>query len=294
MKLTARVPATVANLGPGFDSFGLALAIHNEIEVDTERGPDLRIEGEGELELRSYDPNLVVRSMRFLAEHIGAPLPPLAISCTNRIPLARGLGSSASAVVGGLLLANRVLEANLDTDRLLQIAVELEGHADNAAAALFGGLTIAYRGDAGWKTEQVQPSPSIRPVVLIPEDERVSTEAARKALSPEVPRDDATYNAAHAALLVLALTWRPELLTQALRDRLHQRNRLELAPTAAALFYELARKGTPVCVAGSGPTLLAFDLEGRTVPDPGAGWRVLRPEIDTEGANVLEARTSGR
>ena len=293
MRLTARVPATVANLGPGFDVFGLALALHNEITVDTGVEGSIAIDGEGSDELPADDSNLVVRAMNRFAEVAEAPLPSFGLHSVNRIPLERGLGSSAAAVVGGLCLASRLLERTLETESIVRIAAELEGHADNVAAAVVGGLAIVYETDGGERVERLQPAGVLRPVILIPDRERISTRLAREVLARDVPREDATFNASRAALLTIALTSRPDLLEVALQDRLHQERRLELAPKARKLFAELVAAHVPVCVAGSGPTLLAFEIEERAVPDPGAGWRVLRIGIDIEGAKVLEQGPSG-
>jgi homoserine kinase len=294
LRVTARVPATVANLGPGFDSFGLALSLYNEIEVDTDAEPGVMIEGEGADELPRDGSNLVVRAMQAFAIDVGRELPPLSIKCANRIPLERGLGSSAAAAVGGLLLADRLLGVAVDRTELLRLATALEGHADNSAAALSGGLAVAYLTDDGWRAERVDPTSSLRPVVLISERERMGTEAARRSLPDDVALEDAIFNASRAGLLILALTVRPELLGAAVEDRLHQEARLGLAPAAAELFGRLRHAGVPVCVAGSGPTLLAFESEQASVPDPGDGWRLLRVEVAPEGATLLEHPLPGR
>jgi homoserine kinase len=294
LRVTARVPATVANLGPGFDSFGLALSLYNEIEVDTDAEPGVMIEGEGADELPRDGSNLVVRAMQAFAIDVGRELPPLSIKCANRIPLERGLGSSAAAAVGGLLLADRLLGVAVDRTELLRLATALEGHADNSAAALSGGLAVAYLTDNGWRAERVDPTSSLRPVVLISERERMGTEAARRSLPDDVALEDAIFNASRAGLLILALTVRPELLGAAVEDRLHQEARLGLAPAAAELFGRLRHAGVPVCVAGSGPTLLAFESEQASVPDPGDGWRLLRVEVAPEGATLLEHPLPGR
>ena len=289
MKLVARVPATVANLGPGFDAFGLALTLYNEIEVDTEAEPAFQIDGEGEGELATDDSNLVLRAIgRVYSEWRHYP-PKMAVRCSNGIPLERGLGSSAAAAVGGLVLADRLVGTPLGADALLQLAVELEGHADNAAAALHGGAVIAYTGDdRAWRAEALDPAPGLRPVVLVPKTERVRTEDARRVLDERVLRADATFNASRAAMLSIALTRRPDLLRVAMQDRLHQERRLELASEAKAIFEQLRAAHVPVCVAGSGPTLLAFETDDVQVPEPGDRWEVLRLEVDRKGAEVLE------
>lgn len=287
MRLHATVPATVANLGPGFDCLGLAVDLRNEVTVQS-AGPALSVgvEGEGSGELPADGSNLVVRSMGRLATEVGATLPPVAVRCRNRIPLERGLGSSAAATVAGLVLADRMLRASLPTERLLELAVEAEGHADNVAACLLGGLTLAYRSNGSWRAERVEPWPGLRPVLLVPDETRVSTTEARRLLPRDVPLEDAAFNAGRAALAVVALTSRPDLLAEALRDRLHQRVRLGLAPASLNLFDGLTAGGVPVCVAGAGPSLLAFPDEGSTLPDPGPGWRVLEVVVASDGVTL--------
>lgn len=290
MRLLVRAPATAANLGPGFDALALAVDLWNEIEVDLEAAPRVEVAGEGAGELPEDASNVVFRTMTFLARELGGSLPPLALRCRNRIPLERGLGSSAAAVVSGLVLADRLLGANLAADRLLEVAVDLEGHPDNVAACLRGGLVVAYLSREGWRAEQLEPHPSLRPVVLVPEHERLPTADARRALPREVPLVDAAFNAGRTALALVALTERPELLPAALEDRLHQGRRLPLVPSARALFEELRGAGVAVCVAGAGPSLLAFESDGRTVPDLGPGWRTLRLQVAMGGADVREER----
>ncbi len=289
MKLTVRAPATLANLGPGFDCLALAVDVANEFTVDTRAEPGVDVEGEGGDELPRDATNLVLHSIARLAREAGGSLPEFALRCTNRISLQRGLGSSASAVVGGLLLGDRLLGAELSPDRLLELAADLEGHADNVAACLRGGLALAYLSTDGWRAERLEPSPELAPAVLVPLDERVATDDARRALPQRVPLADASFNVGRAALAVLALTRRPDLLGAALEDRLHQRHRLPLMPAARALFEDLRRAGFPVCVAGSGPSIVAFEQGERRVSELGPGWRVLRPAVDDAGAIVVES-----
>lgn len=286
MRLTVRTPATVANLGPGFDCLALALDLANEFTIDTEAEPGVIVEGEGAGELPEDGTNLVFRTITYLARELGGSFPPFRLSCTNAIPLQRGLGSSAAAVVGGIVLADRLLGAGLPAERLLELAVDLEGHADNVAACLHGGLVLAYLSGDGWRSEPLDPNPALRPAVVIPEAERLLTEDARLALPRSLPFADAAFNVSRTALAVLALTRRPELLGEALEDRLHQGYRLPLVPAARALFEDLRDSGFPVCLAGSGPSLLVFEQDGRVVRDLGPGWRVLRPGIDRRGATL--------
>jgi homoserine kinase len=288
VRLTVRSPATVANLGPGFDCLGLALGLANEFVLRTGVEPAVTVRGEGEGELPEDATNLVFRTIAFVAREAGGSLPPFSLACHNRIPLARGLGSSASALVAGLLLADRLLGTNLGPDRLLELAADVEGHADNVAACLRGGLVLAYLSAGGWRAERLQPDPRLRPVVLIPAAERVATDDARRVLPQRVALADAVFNLSRSALAVVALTGSPELLPTALEDRLHQPHRLPLAPGARALFTELREAGVPVCVAGSGPSLLAFEQDDLGLWDLGPGWWVLRPGIASDGATVTE------
>lgn len=288
MRLVVRAPATAANLGPGFDALALALDLWNEVEVDTEALPAVEVQGEGAEELPRDASNLVFRTMAWLGREAGGSFPPFALRCRNRIPLERGLGASAAAVVSGLLLADRLLGSGLDPDRILEVAVDLEGHPDNVAACLRGGLALAYLGSAGWRAERLEPHPTLRPVAVVPEHERLATADARRALPRDVPLTDAAYNAGRAALAVVALTERPDLLSDALQDRLHQARRLPLVPAARAVFESLREAGVPVCVAGAGPSLLAFENDARRVPDFGPGWRVLRLQVASAGADVHE------
>jgi len=296
MRVTVRVPATSANLGPGFDTFGLALDLCNEVTVDTDAPPGVRWEGEGADELPVDGSDLVSTTMASIATSMEMPLPPLALHGVNRIPLARGLGSSSAATVAGVVLASRVLDLGIDgwniepakRDALsvfLQSA-KIEGHPDNAAPAAFGGLTIVVDGSV----HRLEPHPELRTVLLVP-SVRLDTASARDALPDRVPMADAVFNLGHSALLVEALTNDPSLLQEALHDRLHQDARLDLVPEMADQFDRiLALRRVPVCVSGAGPSLLAFPLEGAEIPSealeaPG-GWRAMPLAIRREGFTV--------
>lgn len=292
MRLTARVPATSANLGPGFDCFGLALDLCNEVTVDTDAEPGVTWEGEGADELPTDGTDMISRSMR----HVEAlavqtrphPLPSLHLHGVNRIPLASGLGSSSAAAVAGVALAYALLDladGPHHPPTTFSVAAELEGHPDNAAAAVFGGFTIAM---PGGEVRRLEPHPSLRPVLLVPQGVRLPTSDARRALPTTVPLADAVFNAGHAALMVEALTSDPSLLWVAMRDRLHQDARLALVPGVRAVFERLREASVPVCVSGSGPTLLAFERDGRPVPEPGEGWRVLHVPVRGTGVEIVE------
>lgn len=291
MRLTARVPATSANLGPGFDCFGLALDLCNEVTIDTDAEPGVTWEGEGADELPTDGSDLISRTIRHVAQRVAAggprPVPPLRMHAVNRIPLERGLGSSSAAAVAGVAIAHVLLDVLDEPDpyTTFSIAAALEGHPDNAAAAAFGGFTIVAGGDL---VRRFDPHPALRPVVLVPAAARVATDEARRVLPEAVPRDDAVFNAGHAALTTAALLQDPELLYAAMRDRLHEAERLALVPEVGAMFERVRAANVPVCVSGSGPALLAFERAGYPVPDPGDGWRVLRLPVRATGVEVFQ------
>jgi homoserine kinase len=284
VKLTARVPATSANIGPGFDCFGLALDLWNDVVVDTDAAPGVTWEGQGAGELPMDGTDMVSRSMAHAARVGGAIVPAHGLHGVNRIPLERGLGSSAAACVAGITLADRLLDLGLGPEEVLELAVEIEGHPDNAAAAIAGGFTLAF-GDG---VIRLDPHPDLQPVVYVPNDVRLPTGEAREALPQQVSLADAVFNASHAAATVVALTSEPALLTQTLGDRLHQRSRLDMVPSVSACFDQLRAAGVPVCVSGAGPALLAFQLEGVSMPDPGAGWLVMPLAVAPAGAEIVE------
>jgi homoserine kinase len=292
VRLTARVPATSANLGPGFDCFGLALDLCNEVTIDTEGEPGVTWEGEGAEELPTDGTDMVSRAIaaavRTQAEHQpGASVPPFRLHGRNRIPLERGLGSSSAAAVAGSALAGALLGAagwDRDVSTTFAYAAELEGHPDNAAPAAYGGLTVVADGFV----RRLDVDPSLEPVLLIPEHVRSRTDAARRALPERVPLADAVYNVAHGALAVTALTTGDmDLLLVALHDRLHEEIRLSLVPEAHELMRALRRAQVPACVSGSGPSLLAFERERAPIPDPGEGWRVLRVPVRRNGVEIV-------
>lgn len=287
MRFIARVPATSANLGPGFDCLGIALGLYNEVTVDLEAAPSVTWEGEGASELPTDGSDMVSLAMAHAADANGVRLPDLALRALNAIPLERGLGSSSAAAVAGISLAGAVMaatgEGGLSKDDVFRLAAGFEGHPDNAAPAVYGGFTIA---DGEGAAIRLQPHAALRPVALIPEGVRLPTTEARAALSFEVPREDAVFNLRHTAEAVVAFTSDPSLLGSALLDRLHQDARLDLVPAVRVVFDRLIAAGVPVCVSGAGPTLMAFDTAAVEVPEPGEGWQLLRLKVDTEGAVV--------
>jgi homoserine kinase len=288
VRITVRVPATSANLGPGFDCFGLALDLCNEVIVDTEGEPGVSWAGEGADELPTDGTDMVSRAIAHsLERHPGEstrPMPPFSLHGINRIPLERGLGSSAAAAAAGAAIGY-VLAGSPAADAAeacFDVAAALEGHADNAAAAVFGGIVIVADGAA----RRLDPHPSLDPVVLVPE-ERLPTSVARDVLSPTVPRADAVFNVGHAALAVIAFTQDPELLVSALRDRLHEDARATLMPASAQLLADLRGRQIAACLSGAGPSILAFERDGGVAGDPPEGWRAIRPGVRAQGIEVV-------
>jgi homoserine kinase len=281
VRLTVRVPATSANLGPGFDCFGLALDLCNEVTADTDAPPGVAWAGEGASELPTDGSDLVSRVMVSVAAATARILPPFRLDGLNRIPLERGLGSSSAAAVAGVVIALRILGDAVTPHAVFDHAARIEGHPDNAAPAVFGGFTIALPDGT---VHRFDPHPDLSPVALVPV-ERLPTAEARRALPGDVPREDAVFNAAHAALAVEALTRDPSLLGVALQDRLHQEARLALVPTVLEVFRSLQAAGVPVCVSGAGPTLLAFPGGPLAAPE---GWRAIEPGIRFRGFELTE------
>ena len=293
--VTVRVPATSANLGPGFDALGLALSLHDEVTASVlPAGVHVEVTGEGAGELPDDERHVVVATIRRTFAELGEEPPGLALRCVNRIPHARGLGSSSAAIVAGALLGRALVadgDGRLDDEGLLRLAASLEGHPDNVAPCLLGGFTIAWTDPDRARAVRAEPAASIRPVVFVP-SERGLTEVARASLPATVPHVDAAFNAGRSALLVHALTQAPDLLFPATEDRLHQPYRAGGAPASAALVAELRADGVPAVVSGAGPTVLALVTDGWTPPRP-PGWDVWPLVVDTTGAVVTIGRRSG-
>lgn len=285
--VTVRTPASSANLGPGFDALGLALDVHDELTAEVLPGDALEIvvEGEGADEVSRDAGHLVVRSFDAALDLMGLRRPGLRLTCRNVIPHGRGMGSSSAAIVAGIVLAKAVVEGVevLDDRATLQLAHDLEGHPDNVAAALLGGLTIAWT--EGFAAEALRLDVAV-PVTLFVPDSPVSTEAARGLLPDAVPHADAAANAGRAALLVAALTQAPGRLAAATEDLLHQQYRASAMPDSYQLVRSLRVDGVPAVISGAGPTVLAFarGVAG-ACPD---GWRVLEVEVADRGAHVVD------
>lgn len=293
-----RIPATVANLGPGFDALGAAIRMHLEIEIEPRRDSiEVMVEGEGAEELPHDDTNLVIRAMNTFFDHVGRRPPGYAVRVKNPIPIASGLGSSAAAVVGGLFAARAVTRRTVPQAEMVALATSLEGHPDNVMPALLGGLVVCYRDarSAELRYLRLEPSDRLVPIVAVPR-QGYSTSEARKALPEDVSFADAQFTASRAALLVAAITTGAgaDVLADAMDDRLHEPHRLKLMPETAAVHMEIKDAGLPVSLAGAGPSLLIV------VPRPEAatraeqvrricrarneGWRVFVSEWEPLGA----------
>ncbi|GAA3618609.1 homoserine kinase [Kineosporia mesophila] len=294
-RATVRVPATSANLGPGFDSLGLALALHDVVTLSpAASGLEVTVEGEGAGGVPLTEDHLVVRAVRAGFDHAGVPQPGIRLHCVNSIPHGRGLGSSAAAVVAGLVAARGCLAEPevLDDATVLALATSLEGHPDNAAAALLGGCTISWLSPSGVpRAERVEVRADLDPVVCVPSGE-LSTSTARAMLPALVPHPDASFNAGRAALLVHALTRRPDLLLEATEDRLHQAQRAPAMPETAELVHRVRELGAAAVVSGAGPSVLVLGARGEAAAAVNSAlggsvahrWTVLRPGIDTVGS----------
>ena len=260
------VPATTANLGPGFDCLGMALELWNIVDVQPaseSRQSRVLVQGEGAGELPHDQTNLVYRAMESLWRHTGKLMPPLEIRCNNQIPLQRGLGSSAAAIVGGLVAANNALDKPLDDNTLLELAVELEGHADNVSAALLGGLRLVGMEEGQRFTIPITIPSDIGVVLFVPEM-AIATEEARSILPNTVSREDAVYNVTRVAMLINALvTGRMEDLRHGTKDRLHQPYRQKLFPGMNGIFAAALVGGAlGVFLSGSGSSIVAL-TQGR-------------------------------
>ena len=273
-----RVPASSANLGPGYDAFAAALAVHLEVEVE-ETG---EFGVETELDVPRDRSNLVVQAFERLR-----PADGFTFRIVSRIPLSGGLGSSAAAIVAGLVAADHIFE--LDED-VLAHAIALEGHPDNVAAALNGGFVVVADG----RPVRFEPPPELEGVLVVPR-EPVRTEAARAALPAEVPIEDAVFNVAHAALLVIGLARSDlDLVARGLADRLHQPRRAHLYPRSMELVERAKELGAlGATISGAGPTVLLWSHYEQTagvfeaVRREAEGWAdVMRAPFETMGADV--------
>jgi homoserine kinase len=322
--VVVRAPASSANLGPGFDAFGLALSLHDvAVARVTGGGLDIEVSGEGGETAAVGEAHLVVQAMRAAFDVLGGQPPGLSLRSLNAIPHSRGLGSSAAAIVTGILAARGLAREGADLlpdDAVLALAARLEGHPDNVAACLHGGLTISWTPLPAGPGPDTDPDPvslvdgpapgpppsprmvrlpvlaEIEPVVFVAE-ESLATQTARGALPAAVPHRDAAANAARSALLVAALTRVPDVLFDATQDFLHQPYRAPVMPRTADLLRRLRAAGVAAVVSGAGPSVLAFTVAGQPSPDlvdsiaaeTGIGWRISPLAIDRQGATLQTA-----
>ncbi len=292
--VTVTVPATSANLGSGFDALGLALDLRDEVEgLVVPDGLEVVVSGEAADEVALDERNLVVRAMRAAFDAIGEQPSGLRLTCRNAIPHARGLGSSAAAIVGGIHLARALVEggrSRLKDLAAFQLAASLEGHPDNVAAAGFGGLTVAWREGDVFHAAPTQVAPGIGVVVFVPPTP-LSTDLARGLLPPTVPHADAAASAGRAALLVAAMAtgWTAKL-HDATRDWLHQEYRRSSMPDSLELVDALRAAGHGAVVSGAGPSVLVLtdgagvDRVRAFVPD---GWQARPLEIASDGVRLV-------
>jgi len=263
MHITIRVPATSANLGPGFDSLGLALDLWNETIITLAIEYSVQVNGEGMERLSAGENNLIIRSAQRLAEYVGRRLPPFHLNCTNHIPLSSGLGSSAAAKLTGLLGANALLGKPLLKDEILDLATEMEGHPDNVAPALLGGLVVSTMEDGKVLAHKINVEANnespIHITVVLP-DFHLSTQQARLALPEHVTLKDAVHNIARAVMVAEALrNGDLDLLAKAMTDTLHQSYRLPLIPGAPEAMDAAKEAGASAAViSGAGPSIIAF------------------------------------
>ena len=291
------VPATSANLGPGFDAFGLALSLADDVSAQVaSAGLAVQVNGEGAGQVPRDEGHLVVRAMRAAFDLLGAQPPGLVLQCVNRIPHGRGLGSSAAAIVGGIVAARALTiggEERLPDADVVALAASIEGHPDNVAACLFGGFTIAWTSDGRAGCTRLEVDTRVSPVLFVPST-AVPTSTARGLLPATVPHTDAAMNAGRAALLVAALTTDPSLLLTATEDRLHQRYRSSAMPASFDLLESLRASGVPAVISGAGPTVLAFDTgSSELVSRTPAGFARHAVEVDAEGCRTT-SRDIGR
>ena len=292
-----KVPATSANLGPGFDTLGLAQSFYDELQVEVVAGSEVTVEvhGEGAGEVPTDGSNLVATTIKYVFDRYQQPMPGLKLIAHNVIPHGRGMGSSGAAVVSGIMAAKGLLEGivEIPTSELLDIATELEGHPDNVAPALFGGLTIAWEDESGPHHKKLFVHRGVSPLELVPAH-KMSTALARSLQPESVPHDDAVFNVSRSALLIAALTQSPELMMAATEDRLHQDYRAKAMPETYELIQLMRSHGHAAVVSGAGPSVLvlasdpaerldAVKLAAEKYPQ----WQALLLAVDFKGATVI-------
>lgn len=296
-RVSVKVPATSANLGPGFDTLGMALSFYDELQVEAVAGSEIHVEvnGEGAGEVPTDGTNLVASTIRFVFDRYKQPMPGLKLVAHNVIPHGRGMGSSGAAVVSGIMAAKGLLEGivEISSKELLDIATELEGHPDNVAPALFGGLTIAWEDEFGPHHKKLFVHRGVSPLELVPAN-KMSTALARSLQPESVPHDDAVFNVSRSALLIAALTQSPELMMAATEDKLHQEYRAEAMPETNALIQLMRSHGHAAVVSGAGPSVLVLASDpaerleaAKLAAEKYPQWQALLLAVDFKGATVI-------
>lgn len=291
------VPGSSANLGPGFDTLGIAVGIYDTVEVEvTASGLEIEIIGEGAEDLPRDSSHLVVKAIRLGLAACDANAPGLKVICHNNIPQSRGLGSSAAAAVAGVVAANTLAGSPLDDDALVQLSSEFEGHPDNAGASVLGGAVVSWtdipvdgRSKPSYRAVGIPVDPSIKAVALVP-DFHASTNAVRAVLPSHVTHTDARFNVSRTAVMTAALQHNPELLWEGTRDRLHQPYRADVLPVTAEWVNRLRNRGYAAFLSGAGPTAMVLtttDVDQALLDDArAANLRVL--ELEVAGPVVAE------
>ncbi|WP_311523447.1 homoserine kinase [uncultured Corynebacterium sp.] len=290
LKARVKVPGSSANLGPGFDTLGLALSIYDTLEVEViESGLEVEIFGEGADDLPRDSSNLIVKAINsgLIAADVRAP--GLRVVCHNQIPQSRGLGSSAAAAAAGVVAANTLAGSPLDEDTVVQLSSEFEGHPDNAGASVLGGAVVSWtdipvdgRSKPSYRAVRIPVDESIKAVALVP-DFHASTNAVRKVLPSHVTHTDARFNVSRTAVMTAALQHHPHLLFEGTRDRLHQPYRADVLPVTAEWVNRLRNRGYAAYLSGAGPTALVLitePIEPALLDDArAAGLRVIELEV---------------
>ncbi len=292
-KVTVSVPASSANLGPGYDSLALALDIRDIVKAKLNDSGEIKVEisGFGADSLAKDESHLIAQTILATAKKFNLNISGFTLECENNIPQGRGLGSSAAAVVAGLVLARELAKADLPEDLLLQEATLIEGHPDNVSACLMGGLTISWQTELNEiNTRSINVNPAIVPIVGIPDSE-LSTKQARNLIPTQIPHLDAVFNSARTALLVAALVADPTSLFDATADRLHQEYRRSAYPDSMALVDNLREKEVAACISGAGPTVLALTNKENAAMVIGqitsAGFVAKQLKVADTGVNIL-------
>lgn len=301
-RVQVKVPASSANLGPGFDTLGLAVSLYDCIEVEViPSGLDVEVNGEGAGELPLDERHLVVRALREALTAADASVSGLRVRCSNAIPQSRGLGSSAAAAVAGVAAANGLAGSVLSTAQMIQLASSFEGHPDNAAASILGSAVVSWtnipvdgRTAPQYCAARIAVHPDIRITALVP-DFHASTQAVRRVLPTDVSHVDARFNVSRTAVMTVALRDDPSLLWEGTRDRLHQTYRAEVLPVTAEWVNRLRNQGYPAFLSGAGPTVMVLSTQPveRSLLDEAAqrGMRILELEV-SEGVRVVAEPSS--